>query len=220
MKLFVFDIDGTLTDSVFRHQVSYVNAYSSFNIINLDTNWNNYAHHSDSWIFGEVFRVNFDRNPTSQEKEMFSEELGRHFKDQIIKNPVSEIPGAREFLLQVFASPDIGYVFATGSLREPALLKLESLEISYAPELLITASEYETREEIVSAAIRNAGEYFGVDGFERIVSFGDGYWDFKTAEILGLEFIGIAKDEKEQKLRDAGAPVVYPDFMCSDIVLL
>lgn len=217
MELFVFDIDGTLTDSVALHQASYLHAYSMFDIPNLNSDWNSYANHSDSWIFGEVFRQNFGRDPSREERALFSSALNEHFDASIRDRTITEIPGAKRFLGRVVNHPSLAYAFATGSLRQPALRKLEALGASYPTELLVTASEFETREEIVREAIRAAERYFGVDRFEKIVSFGDGYWDFVTAGKLGIGFVGIAKGEKAEKLRNAGATSVHNDFLVDTI---
>ena len=53
------------------------------------------------------------------------------------------------------------------------------------------------REEIVSAAIKNALTYYHADKFERVISVGDGLWDLLTAKNLDLEFIGVGLTNKE-----------------------
>ncbi len=190
-----------------------------FDIPNLNSDWNSYTHHSDSWIFAEVCRQNFDRDPSMEEKALFSSALNSHFDASISKRVIPEIPGAKRFLDSVVNHPGLAYAFATGSLRQPALRKLEALGASYPPELLVTASEFEVREEIVGGAIRAAERYFGVDRFERVISFGDGYWDLVTAGRLGIEFIGIANGEKAEKLRNAGATTVHENFLTDAITI-
>lgn len=213
MKLLLFDIDGTLTDSVVIHQASYLHAYSKFDIPDLNTDWDSYTHHSDSWIFGEVFRQNFDREPTAQERDLFSRTLSEYFESIAYDQGISEVPGASHFIKQVIDDPNLGYAFATGSLRAPAIRKLESLNVVFSNELLVTASEFETREEIVQAAIRHAENHFKVAKFDKIVSYGDGYWDLITASQLKIDFIGIAQSEKAQLLRDSGAELVLENFL-------
>jgi phosphoglycolate phosphatase-like HAD superfamily hydrolase len=215
MRLLIFDIDGTLTDSVAHHQASYASAYSLFEIAELDTNWSTYTHHSDSWIFAEVFRRNFGRNPTQQENDRFLSAVCTHFDAGLRDAPILEIPGAATYLAKVIASSTVAYAFATGSFRQPALRKLEALGVPYAAGLLVTASEYETRDDIVGGAIEAALSHFGVERFDSITSFGDGYWDLITARNLRIEFVGIARGEKARVLRDAGAAIVYPDFLAA-----
>jgi phosphoglycolate phosphatase-like HAD superfamily hydrolase len=103
-------------------------------------------------------------------------------------------------------------VFATGSLRHGALRKLAAIGVDGNASVLVTASEFVTREDIVSQAIEQGKARYGVKCVERIVSFGDGLWDLKTARTLGYEFIGIGDGEKARRLVEAGAPV-FRDFI-------
>ncbi|MFF2514193.1 hypothetical protein [Streptomyces sp. NPDC058086] len=49
-----------------------------------------------------------------------------------------------------------------------------------------TASDHTLREHVVREAIHQAG-----DGFDRVVSVGDGPWDVRAAVATGSQFIGI-----------------------------
>ena len=95
--------------------------------------------------------------------------------------------------------------------------KLKAVELEYPDELLVTASEFQTREEIVLEAIRMAQRYCGCNAFSEIISIGDGYWDLLTAKKLGLTFIGISSGANRIKLEASGAINVYSDFMESEI---
>jgi phosphoglycolate phosphatase-like HAD superfamily hydrolase len=48
------------------------------------------------------------------------------------------------------------------------------------------------------------------------VSIGDGVWDIETAATLGLPFIGIARGLRRDRLRAAGASVVFADYLDVD----
>ena len=220
MLLLILDIDQTLTDSIGIHHDCFLKAFDPFEIPNLDTDWGGYTHHTDSWIFEEVIRRAFDRLPTRDESEHFNNRHIACFEKGIAAAPIQEIPGAGEFLRALQANPQIAYIFATGSIRPLALRKLESLGISYPPELLVTASEFLTREDIVRQAIENAREYWGCEDFDRQISIGDGYWDLRTARNLELEFIGIAAGEKAGVLRDAGVAHVFPDLRAEQLLKL
>lgn len=217
MKLLVFDIDGTLTDSITQHQSSYLQALSVFDIPNLNSDWNAYTHHTDSWIFAEIFRQNFEREPTLNEKNLFSSTFNENFDANIQKTPIIEIQGAKDFLKRLIVNNNYAYAFATGSLRYPAIRKLETLAIDFPSELLVTASEFETREEIVDSAISAAMKFNTVDKFEKIIAFGDGRWDLVTANKMKLDFVGIAQYEKAEILRKEGAKKIYIDFSTNKI---
>jgi len=215
--LLILDIDQTLTDSIGLHHDCFLRAFDPFEIPDIDTDWGGYRHHTDSWIFEEVIRRAFDRAPTRHESKLFSDTHTACFEKGIATAPIQQIAGARAFLRAVQANSQIVYAFATGSIQPLAFRKLESLGIGYPPELLVTASEFYTREDIVGQAIDRARKYWGRTDFERVISIGDGYWDLLTAQNLDLEFIGIATGEKADVLREAGAEKIFPDLRAKGI---
>ena len=79
---------------------------------------------------------------------------------------------------------------------------------------MVTADDFETREDIVSNAILAAQRYYGVERFDQVVSIGDGHWDVVAAKNLTLDFVGIGSDVGGDRLRAAGAKHVFPDFSC------
>ncbi|MES2207918.1 MAG: HAD hydrolase-like protein [Pseudomonadota bacterium] len=207
-SILVFDIDGTLTDSIAPHQEALEAALRSFNFPTLRTDWASYKHHSDSAIFVEAWKeANFKNMP---DKLRFEAEYKVRFDHACKQSPLKEIVGASKFLASLTDSP-WHVVYATGSLRYGAQKKLESIGTEFSNDLLVTASEYETREEIVSQAIIAAQKKYNLLKPSRIVSVGDGLWDFKTAKTLGLEFLGIGHGQKAEALRSLGA-VVFNDF--------
>jgi phosphoglycolate phosphatase-like HAD superfamily hydrolase len=203
-SIVVFDIDGTLTDSVAQHQKAFEKTLRSFAFPALRTNWASYRHHSDSGIFEEAWQeAGWPQTPDRAGLE----ERFRHEFDAVFQSaPISPISGAAEFLASLSQTHWVP-VFATGSLRHGANRKLQCLDVPFEEDMLVTASEYSTREEIVSNAILRAKDKYRITSPERIVSIGDGIWDLKTARNLGLEFLGIGFGEKAEQLHAAGAKV-------------
>jgi phosphoglycolate phosphatase-like HAD superfamily hydrolase len=203
----VFDIDGTLTDSVALHQRAFEASMRRFDFPALNTDWSSYRHHSDTGIFEEAWLLGEMPGPAD-----FAQ-LEAHFVVDFDREhgttPTAEIAGASAFLEGLSRE---GWLpgFATGSLRHGALAKLQALGIDYDPDLLVTASEFRAREDIVGAAIERGRTKYGLAP-ERIVSIGDGLWDFHTAEALKLDFVGIGSGPKADALRALGARV-FSDF--------
>ena len=48
---------------------------------------------------------------------------------------------------------------------------------------------------------------------------GDGVWDAKAAQDLGWRFIGIGSGEQADRLRQAGAGMVIPDYRPAEAFL-
>lgn len=201
--LIVFDIDGTLTDSVSAHQSSFIEALKNIGVKNMDTNFKDYKHHTDSYIAKVIYELDT--------KSIFDKKVWSTFENFMLENiqqktPITEIKGAKRLVDYLRKNTDFAVCFATGSMRKPAEYKMNQVGIDFKPNLLVAANEIESREGIVQKAIDNAKAHYGVD-FERVISLGDGFWDLTTAENLGLEFIG-AGAKNQMLLEEHGARVL------------
>lgn len=206
-SVIVFDIDGTLTDSVAQHQRAFERALRTFPFAHLDTNWGRYRHHTDTGIFREAWEREalFGRPDFDLLERRFAEAY-----DEVVAGaPVGEIPGASSFVGHI--SDQWIAVFATGSMAHGARRKLSALGLDPGGLTLVTASEFETREELVEHAVRRGCARHGVDAPDRVVSIGDGVWDLKTARALGYEFVGIGGCANARTLVELGA-TVHGDF--------
>lgn len=199
--LVVFDIDGTLTDTVTLHRKAFHEVLISFGLPGLSSEVKEYKHHTDSNIFKEIY-TSFRDDWTEEVSKKFEDELARNIKEKF-QSRISEVSGARVFL-EKLRSEKIPFAYATGSFYEPAFLKLEGCSLPLdAP--LATASSFYERESIVQFAIEESNKKYSKQ-FSKTICFGDGIWDSKTARNLGLEFIGITEDRellsewKEQKI--------------------
>jgi phosphoglycolate phosphatase-like HAD superfamily hydrolase len=214
-NLLVFDIDGTLLDSENVHQTGFVNALHAIGVEFVNTDWESYTHLTDSFIAKQNYESDVNRG--------FSKEMLLQFEAEFMKLiqdcSVTQIAGANDFLQRILKETNYAVCFATGSMLKPALLKLDRAEIEYNQGVLEASNNYFTREEIVNSAIAKAKKHFNVNDFKRIISLGDGIWDVKTAQNLGLEFIGIGIGNKE-KLASQGAKYHFVNFENFDMKLL
>ncbi|MGB0864388.1 MAG: HAD family hydrolase [Saprospiraceae bacterium] len=192
-KLIVFDIDGTLTDSVTIHQKAFKEALSDLGIKKFDENFKEYKHHTDSYIAAEIYEKSTLQKFMPSEIEAFEQYL----TTRIERSKINEILGAKALIQRLESQTESGICYATGSLLQPAIFKLNSIGIDYSEQQLVASNDIMERENIVLQAIQNAERYYNVNKFERIISVGDGLWDLKTALNLGIEFIGIGNSNKE-----------------------
>jgi len=205
--LYIFDIDGTLTDSVSMYLISVTKAMLHLGITNIDTDYNNYKHHTDSY----ALRYNYERNFEHSLPEHFLQDFENNIvKEMACFDPTKEIKGAKS-LINFFREKEIPFCFATGALPKPSLIKLEQCEIWHNEELLATSIGHETREGFVTDAIERAKKFYNRSSFTNISSLGDGLWDLKTAQNLSLDFIGIGNKNKE-KLLEKGVVNWYADM--------
>ena len=206
-KLIVFDIDGTLTNSVTLYHSIVTRCMHLMGIKDVDTDFSGYKYHTDSYGLKWNYENNF--------KKPYNKDLLNVFEDliynELIKHPpVSEIEGAKDCVNELLDA-NFAVAFATGSLLRPAKLKLDQCEIWYKEGLIATSSISFDREAFVLQAIENAKKYFNIEELDQIYSVGDGVWDLETAKKLGLTFIGIGKPHKE-KLIANGCSVYFDDL--------
>lgn len=198
-KLIVFDIDGTLTNSVQPHQQAFIKALQQIGVKNIDSNFSEYKHHTDSYIAKVIYENDL-------KQEFYTSKL-IEFEHYLMKNisryDISEIAGAKNLIEHLNLETSCAVCYATGSLLQPALFKLNSVNIQFPKQLLVASNHIMEREKIVQQAIENAKNFYQADSFDRIISVGDGLWDLKTANNLAIEFIGIGTTNK-RKLLDNG----------------
>lgn len=188
MNLIVFDIDDTLTKSEYQHQLAYVNAMKAFGITEINQNWRDYEHHTDSFILKE----NYEQNLREAFDFSFVERFETKMTELILTmQAVKAIKGARAVVKSFSANPNYAVSFATGSFLKPAFVKLNQAGIQYDSDLVVGSNTIYSREGIVEQAMEKAKVFYQVDAFDHIIAVGDGIWDLKAAKNLGLHFIGI-----------------------------
>jgi len=212
-NLVVFDIDDTLTKSAAQHQLAYVNTMKAFDIKNIDINWKNYAHHTDSYILSKNYEANLNKAFDFSFIPDFEAKMTEEF---LLQKETTEIQGAREIIDFFNNETNYAISFATGSLLNPALVKLKQAGINYDENLVVSSNSIFEREKIVSKAISNARVVYKIDEFENIISIGDGLWDLRTAQNLDLHFIGIG-NENLNDFKAENCKVTIQDFQGFDL---
>ena len=72
MHLVMFDIDGTLTETMKVEEECFVRSFKDvFACADIDTDWSHYRRTTDSGIFHDVFAARIGRLPTAQEVSRF-----------------------------------------------------------------------------------------------------------------------------------------------------
>ncbi len=217
-NLVIFDVDGTLIDSLGVDDGLFARACSdALGIDDIDTDWSAYRHVTDLGIITELYRQHFERGPSDHEVAQVQR---RHIAllEAVIgrdSTPMRAIPGAAEAL------GDLGrqgwtVAIATGGGRDSALLKLGAagLDISKVPAAF--SEDGPARESIMETARTRA---FGEAPPAKTVYVGDGVWDTRAAARLGLGFVGVAFGTSGDRLREAGASHILHDYTDFDRVL-
>lgn len=215
MKLVVFDVDGTLTNTMKVDAECFHRAFAEvFDVRDINTNWSDYTHVTDSGITIEILEKHAARAPTGEElsrlKGRFIELLVEAFE----RNPdsIQPIRGAREALGSLTEDSGWAVAIATGAWRVSATLKLATARIEVDGIPAAFSDDRIARESIVERAIELARDEHDRSAFDRVVYVGDAIWDIKTSRNLGIGFIGVAEGDERERMREDGASHVIPHF--------
>jgi phosphoglycolate phosphatase-like HAD superfamily hydrolase len=217
MKLAIFDIDGTLTQTNEVDTGCFIQAFADeFQIKEINPNWSTYGHTTDSGITLQIFQERFQRIPSTDElsrlRQRFTELL------QQCDRAITEVPGANLILQRLAQTQDWVIAIASGGWRASAMIKLQAagIEANFPSAF---ADDGISREDILRTAISRAKETYAESDFEKIVCIGDGIWDVLTAIQLQLPFVGVGQDEQKIALQNAGVENIIEDFQDFDSFL-
>lgn len=192
-SLFIFDIDGTLTDSIPTYLPVITKVLADIGLKDIDTDYDNYLHHTDLY----ALEYNYERTFKTKAPNDLRYKLDTLLGDELSKcPPVTEITGAGALLLKL-QKRGIPFAYGTGAFPKATVIKMEGASLPFIPEVLATSLHNISRVGFVTEAIEKAKAYYNRSTFDRIIAVGDGVWDLKAALDLDIEFLGIGTKNKE-----------------------
>ncbi|WP_203256240.1 HAD family hydrolase [Hyunsoonleella ulvae] len=217
MKLIVFDIDGTLLDSVRVDDDCFKDVFKTLYNIDLSTaDWSKFKHVTDTGLTVEIFDKWLHRIPTQDEINLIKHEFYKLLNHKI--HEISTVYGALEFIDYISSHTDFKIAFATGGWEETAKLKCSTFGLQLEQYILKSSNDHFDRTKIMQLAIDEALLRTKTDGFDKIVYFGDGLWDYKSTLKLGIDFIGVDY-HGSGKLKKAGCETILKDFSDFEFIL-
>lgn len=215
VNLIIFDIDGTLTQSVRVDEQCYVEAIEhTSSIRDIDQHWERYTYSTDSGLALQIFQEKLGRHPSLQEvkrvQTRFFELLDESFK--IDPEACVAVPGAVDFLHRLKQTPGWAVALATGCWSGSAKRKLAAAGLPAAGLPMGTADDSYVRSEIIEIAMQRASATYRTSAFDAVVYVGDGVWDMKAARALGIGFVGITQGKHGARLWALGAEHLLLDF--------
>jgi len=186
MKAIIFDIDGTLIESMSVDTELYFD--SIMKVIGPVTirELSEYDHVTDTGILAQILKDNghsVNSAVIASVKAVFLKGLKRHIENE---GSFSIIDGAIQFVENTRKSDHARVAIATGGWRESALLKLESAGFNIDGIPLVTCDDSSSRVEIMRSALKMAG-----DDISSVTYFGDAEWDQRACRDLGWDFIAV-----------------------------
>ncbi|MCH2199906.1 MAG: HAD hydrolase-like protein [Flavobacteriales bacterium] len=213
MHFIIFDIDGTLTDSTAVDDDCFVRAFQeTFEIGSWNQSWEGLQNVTDWGITEEIFQGEFGRLPSDEEFQRMHDNFIRLLRSEQENHPekFKEVPGAKEYFNSLKNDPNIGLGVATGSWELSAMVKLNTGGIDIQGVCFSNSDYHKTRAEITQDVIDQLKERTGEEP-ERIIYFGDGSWDYRTCQLLEIEFIGVDV-HLNGKLKALGAERVISSY--------
>jgi phosphoglycolate phosphatase-like HAD superfamily hydrolase len=215
MKLVMFDIDGTLTDTHAADANGFVEAVrDELGITKIDTDWAAYPHATSEGVLDEVVRRATGQPVTLAQ----SQAVQRRLAERLRRASIMEIPGAGAFLRRL-TEAGFAVALASGDWELTARLKLAAASIPVAGLPAAFCDTSRERTEIMRHSLRRSLAHHRRKSFKPIIYVGDGSWDVRASRELGWGFIGIESGTALPRLRALGACHVFPDFLRGEEVL-
>ena len=203
---FIFDLDGTLVDSVYEHVLAWQEALDAEGI-----ELSVWRIHRKIGMSGGLFTNQLLRETKVDITEDRIERLrrGHAAAYQRSMGKIRPLPGARE-LLQTLTKADIPWAIATSGRMETAALNLAALGVDPTVSVVVTRDDVKYAKPDPDLFVA-AAERLNVPITTSVV-IGDSIWDMLAArrcQALGVGLLsgGYGLDELER----AGAYRVYED---------
>lgn len=225
MRLVIFDIDGTLTNTLNVDDLAYLEAVKEICCIDInDAEWQEIKSVStgtDSAITMNIYQRYFFRAPKNEEVIAIQNRFYSILNSTLIAEPAAfkEIEGASGLFKEIQCKNDYNVAIATGCWKATADLKLSAIGINTSEIPMSTADDFQIRSDIVKNAVNMSKKFYKIDEYDKIYYVGDGHWDFAASQELGLEFIGIDYDYSGL-LGNLGADRVINDFLNDKLIML
>lgn len=216
MKLVIFDIDGTLVRSdPHEDRLFWQALVEVLGVVRETFEWTNFQHVTDSGITQDVYRRQFDRDPSQSAlaaTERYFESLWRNLLSTLPRDEI-EVPGARDMIRHLDTDPDWMVAVATGGWGLTARAKLTGADIAHEGLAFGCANDALARQDIMAVAQARAKSANGNNGFERVVYVGDGTWDVKTCAKIGMPLVGMAVEPTvHNRLAALGVSHILNDY--------
>jgi len=214
----MFDLDGTLADTMQTDEECFVQALSDvFGFKNVNTDWSAYRHTTDSGILHELFESRLNCAPSQTEILQFQNQFVGLLKKSAHNPDSFDLVGGVEIVLNELAGrKNFGIALATGGWKISAEWKLKAAKLDFQFHAAAFADDDISRESIMKCAQQRALKHYRQTGFDSVIYVGDGVWDVRASKNLGYRFVGIGGETRAERLRNAGAKIVLQDYLEMD----
>lgn len=214
MKLFLFDLDGTLMSTGGAGLRALSIAFKEiFNLTDISKKINP-SGKTDPAIFREIIRTHFNRDISDDEMREISQCYLHHLEIEMKSSQARALAGVQDFVNHVLNRSDIVVGLGTGNLEKGARLKLEPINLNHSFKFGGFGSDAEDRAELLKHGHRRAQEKTGKKIHQDAVFIiGDTPLDIAAARKAGYRPVGVASG----KVRYEELLQFRPDFLMRDM---
>ena len=203
---FLFDLDGTLVDSVYHHVMAWHQALHGEQIELPVWSIHKRIGMSDGLMIGELLRI--AGKPSENElTERLKAGHAKAYKD--LSATVKPLPGAQA-LLAYLSTERVPWAIATSGDPDGALPKLTALGLDPNTIIMVTRDEAKLSKPDPDLFIQ-AAERLNVQ-ISRTIVVGDSQWDMLAAARCGALGVGLLCGGNDaDELQRSGASRIYGD---------
>jgi HAD superfamily hydrolase (TIGR01549 family) len=205
---FLFDLDGTLIDSVYQHVLAWKEALDSEG---LDIPvWRIHRKIGMSGgLFANMLLRETGLDVTAERLTRLRDRHADAFNRQHAQGSVRPLPGARA-LLDYLTAQDIPWAIATSGRMETARHNLDALGVDPAQVPVVTRDQVRHAKPDPDLFVA-AAERLGM-GIQQSLVIGDSVWDMLAAQRARTLGVGLLSGGYgQEELQQAGAFRVYGD---------
>ena len=206
MRLAIFDIDGTLTDTHGYDRHFFRALESELGVAGIRDALDRWRHVTDEGIAEEVFEVH-DREPDADAFERIKADYDAALAADL--TAAHPMPGAQGILDFLHGRDDWRIAVATGNWEHAAARKLAAAGVEVGDVPVVGCDGRPSREAVLLHAYDESVRRHGA--FEHHVYIGDAAWDVRTCRNLAWNFVGLHGDR--ERLLGLGATHVLADYL-------
>ncbi|MCP2176088.1 HAD family hydrolase [Williamsia maris] len=203
----LFDIDGTLVDSVYLHVDAWRRAFADHGLVAPAWEIHRRIGKDGSLLVEELMDVAGGDSGSSDLASELSSAHDEHYGSR--SDELTVLPGARD-LVRRCKDSDFVVVLATSAPEHELEILRSLLDVEDAVDAVTSGADVETAKPdstVVALALERAGVTA-----ENAVMIGDATWDFVAATDIGVHGLGVRSGGiAAQELRAAGASEVFAD---------
>ena len=192
--LVMFDIDGTLVDSLGAESIYYPLACEqALGLAGVSASWETYQNPTDRGIVSELVERQFNRSASASDyacvEKCFLSLLREAYRTK--SKLCNEVPGAIIAFQRVQRIPDTVVSLATAGWNSTAKLKLSTAGFKIDGISITSSNDAATKTDIMRIAFERAKSQINVSDISSVTYIGDSAGDRRAAFALGFDFIGI-----------------------------